>query len=113
MNRKKETNFDSDDFGPANVASVFVPTRRKFPSAPSPLKTTPTPHDEEASTQNSTGETGGGFESTEPQKDDVSCILHQLISAKTVALGVLRIKGDDKWLKEVAKRDKEGRRERP
>ena len=45
------------------------------------------------------------------QKSAVSCVRHQVMSVR-LALGVLRIKGDDKKLKEEAKRDKDGRRER-
>ena len=78
-----------------------------------PLKTIPMPHEEEASTQNSTDKGGGGFDSTEPQKGERSWDLHQLMSMRTLGLGDLRIKGDDRKLKEAAKREIAGRRERP
>lgn len=81
--------------------SLFQPGEN-FHALHSPLKTTPTPHDDEASTQNSTEETGGGFENIELQNVDLSCNLHQLISAKTIVLGVFQMKGEDKKLKEVA-----------
>ena len=35
------------------------------------------------------------------------------MSVRTLGLGVLRMKGEDKKLKDVANRDKEGSRERP
>ena len=84
-----------------------------FQASHVPLKTTPMPHEEEASTQNSTDEGGGGFDNNEPQKGKRSWDLHQLMSVRTLGLGDLRMKGDDKKLKEAAKREMAGRRERP
>ena len=75
--------------------SLFQPGEN-FQALHSPLKTILMPHDEEASTQNLIRETGGGFVSVEPQKGDESCVLHQLISARTVVLGVLQINSDNK-----------------
>jgi len=48
----------------------------------------------EASTQNSMGLGGGGLTRLEPQNGAESWVRHQLMSAKTVGLGDLRIKGD-------------------
>ena len=55
----------------------------------------PMPQEEEASTQISTREIGGGFSNSEPQKSAESWERHQLISDKTLGLGVKRAKGDD------------------
>ena len=107
---------------PSSIATISAhPMLRPSESQPGenfqashvPLKTKPTPHDEEASTQNSTGDTGGGLERIEPQKLAVSWDRHQVMSVRTLALGVLRMKGDDRKLKEEAKRDRDGSRERP
>jgi hypothetical protein len=53
-------------------------------------KTIPMPHDDEASTQKLVGETGGGFDSFEPQKSEVSWLRHHLTSDRTLGLGSLR-----------------------
>ena len=76
-------------------------------------RTTPTPQEEEASTQKSVGEAGGGFVRSEPQKSAESRERHQSMSVRTPELGVLRTKGDEKKLKEATKREREGKCERP
>jgi hypothetical protein len=70
------------------------------------------PHDEEALTQNSTAEVGGGFDRDEPQKSAESWEDHHLMSVKTLGLGDLRIKGDERKLNDAVKREIEGRCER-
>lgn len=71
------------------------------------------PHEEEASTQNSMDDEGGGLEREEPQNSVFNCSRHQLMSVRTIGLGVLRAKGECTWLKEHVKREIDGRRERP
>ena len=73
----------------------------------------PTPQDDEASTQNSTGDNGVGLDNVDLQKSEESWVLHHCILVRTLGFGVFRIKGDDKKLKDDAKRDKDGRCERP
>ena len=70
------------------------------------------PQEEEALTQKSVGETGGGFVRSEPQKSEASREHHQLMSARTHGLGVLRTKGDERKLKEATKRERDGKCER-
>jgi hypothetical protein len=69
----------------------------------------PIPQDVEASTQNSIIDVGGGFDKEDPQKSAESWARHHPISAKTLGLGDLRMKGDERKLKEAAKREIEGR----
>ena len=76
-------------------------------------RTTPTPQEEEASTQKSVGEAGGGFVRSEPQKCAESRECHQSMSVRTPELGVLWTKGDEKKLKEATKWEREGKCERP
>jgi hypothetical protein len=45
---------------------------RSFQKSHNPSKTTPMPHEDEASTQKPIGEAVGGLERVEPQKDKVS-----------------------------------------
>lgn len=71
------------------------------------------PHDEEASTQNSRLETGGGLDNDDPQKTADSWLRHQLTSARTLGLGVRRVKGEDMKLNEDVKQDMAGKCERP
>jgi hypothetical protein len=56
---------------------------------------------------------GGGFDKEEPQKPAESWARHHSISVKTLGLGDFRMKGDERKLKEAAKREIEGRWERP
>lgn len=88
--------------------SVFQPTDN-LQASHSPLKTIPMPHDEEASTQKSTEEAGGGLDKEELQKAKANFVHHQSMSDRTLGLGDLRTKGDVKKLKEAAKREIEGR----
>jgi hypothetical protein len=110
---KKQANLDCYDFCPTDVVAVGIPTTGNFQASHSPLKTMPIPHEDDASTQNSTGEAGGGLDNTEPQKSLVSWSRHHPMSVRTLGLGVRRMKGDDAKLKEAAKREREGRCERP
>ena len=71
------------------------------------------PQEEEASTQKLVEEARGGFVRIEPQKSAESWERHQSISERTRGLGVLRTKGEERKLKEAAKREREGRCERP
>ena len=71
------------------------------------------PQEEEASTQKLVGEAGGGFVRSELQKSDESWERHQLMSARTHWLGILRTKGNERKLKEAAKQEREGRCEHP
>ena len=73
----------------------------------------PIPQDDEASTQNSTGETIGGFDREEPQKITDSWVRHQVMSVRTAGLGDLRTNDEENLLKEEEKREIEGNRERP
>ena len=59
------------------------------------LSTMPIPQEDEASTQNSTGDTGGGLAKEEPQKLEDSWERHQAMSEKTLVLGDLWMKGDE------------------
>jgi hypothetical protein len=63
----------------------------------------PMPQDEEASTQNSIGDTGGGLESEEPKKLADSWVCHQVMSARMLRLGVKQMNGDERRLNEAAK----------
>ena len=47
----------------------------------------PIPQDEEASTQNSMEDVGGGFDNDEPQKSVDNSIRHHAMSANTLGLG--------------------------
>ena len=85
----------------------------KCQASHSPSKTIPMPQEEEASTQKSTGEVGGGLDRTDPQKSLESSVRHHCTSVKTLGLGVRRTNGDEENLKEATKRDKAGRCERP
>jgi len=71
----------------------FQPSRNSHASQ-ALSNTTPMPQVVEASTQNSMGLGGGGLTRLEPQNGAESWVRHQLMSAKTVGLGDLRIKGD-------------------
>ena len=68
-------------------------------------KTTPIPHEDDASTQNSTVEVGGGLAREEPVNSADSCACHHLMSDKTVELGDFLAKGDDEKLKDAARRE--------
>ena len=57
---------------------------------------TPMPHEEEASTQNSTGEIVRGLERREPQNSNESWERHQLISERTAEPGDQQMKVDVK-----------------
>jgi hypothetical protein len=52
------------------------------------LRMIPTPQEEEASTQNLMEVTGGGLANEDPQKLSASWDRHQVISDKTLGLGV-------------------------
>jgi hypothetical protein len=80
-----------------------------FQAFHSPPKTTPIPHDEDTSTQKSTVGREGGLDNVEPQKSAVSWVCHQRISVRTLGLGVFCMKGEDRKLKDEAKREREGR----
>ena len=54
-----------------------------------PPKTTPIPHDEEASTQNSIWEAVGGLERVEPQNGADSWTCHQSMSESTLVFSCL------------------------
>ena len=69
----------------------------------------PMPQDDDASTQNSISEAGGGLERTQPQKSADNRARHHCMSEITLALGVLRAKGKVMGLNEEAKREIEGR----
>lgn len=71
------------------------------------------PQEDEASTQNSTDEKGGGFAKEEPQKGAESWVRHHEISVVTLGLGVRKTNGEGERLKEAAKREIAGSRERP
>ena len=76
-------------------------------------KTTPIPHEDDASTQNSIVEVGGGLAKEEPVKSADSCDRHHWMSDKTAELGDFLAKGDDEKLKDAARREKEGKCDRP
>ena len=57
--------------------------------------TTPIPHEDDASTQNSTVEVGGGLERGDLVNSADNCDRHHSISTKTAELGVFLAKGDD------------------
>ena len=93
--------------------SLFQPNEN-FQASHSPPKTMPTPQEEDASTQNSTGEVGGGLASTDPQKLVFNWVLHHSISDRMLALGVFRMKGDDRKLRiGIGKGDENARQELP
>jgi hypothetical protein len=73
----------------------------------------PIPQSVEASTQNSIGEGGGGLCRRDPAKLANKCSRHQDISVRTLIFGSLRRNGEDELSKEVMKRDKDGKRDRP
>ena len=72
-------------------------------------KMIPIPQEEEASTQNSMGDTEGGLDNKEPQKLVDSWEHHHAMSDNTLRLGVRQMNGDDRKLKEAAKQDMAGR----
>ena len=92
--------------------SLSQPGDRRQESHSCP-NTTPIPHEDDASTQNSMVEVGGGLEREDPVNSADSCDRHQTISVKTAELGDFLAKGDDAKLKDAAKREKEGKCERP
>ena len=59
-------------------------------------KTILMPHDDEASTQNSVDEMGGGFERIDPQNSADSWERHQSIFERMLALGDLWTNGEEK-----------------
>ena len=67
---------------------------KNFQESHSLSKTTPTPQEDEASTQNSIEEAVGGLERDEPQKVEESWVRHQMMSDITLELGVFRAKGE-------------------
>ena len=65
-----------------------------FQKSHSLLKTTPIPQEDDASTQNSIGEMGGGFDREEPQNGRESWARHHAILVMMLGLGVLEMKGE-------------------
>ena len=92
--------------------SVFQPGV-SFHESHSLSRTIPTPHEDDASTQNSMGEVSGGFVIAEPQNLEESWVRHHAISVMTLGFGALRTKEEDKKLNDAAKREIDGRCERP
>jgi hypothetical protein len=84
-----------------------------FQASHTPLKTMPIPQEDDASTQKSIGEMGGGLDNMEPQKSLASWLRHHSISVRTLGLGVRRTNSDDEKLKDAAKQEREGRCYRP
>lgn len=72
------------------------------------------PQEEEASTQNSIDEGGGGgFDSKKPEHLTESWVCHQAISDRTLGFGVRQMKGEEIKLKGSAKQEIEGKQEQP
>jgi hypothetical protein len=76
-------------------------------------KTIPIPQSVEASTQNSMGDGGGGWERMDPQMSFLSCSRHHVTSLRTALGGVFRTKSERAPVKEAEKREIDGRRDRP
>ena len=76
-------------------------------------KMIPIPHEEEALTQNWTGEASGGLDREELEKVSERQVCYQAILVRTLELGVLQMKGEEKWLKEVVNLDIAGKCEHP
>lgn len=112
MANKRPSSMATNSAHPMLQPSRFHPGD-SFQESHWPSRTIPMPHEEEASTQNSIGEAGGGLVRNEPQKSADSWARHQLISEKTPGVGVLRTKGDEKKLKDATKQEREGKCERP
>jgi hypothetical protein len=83
-----------------------------FQESHSPLKTTPIPQSVDASTQKLIGLGGGGLRRWEPTKLAERQLCHHEMSVRTLGLGDLRTNGDEAVLKEAAKRDRAGNRDR-
>ena len=73
----------------------------------------PMPQSVEASTQKPMGDGGGGRDKVKPQNSFESWRCHHAMSLKAVLGGDFRVKFERAPLKEAAKRDKEGRQDRP
>ena len=86
---------------------------QSFQASHSSSRIIPMPHDDDALSQNWTGEALGGFDKEEPQKELERRVCHHAMSVRTLRLGDLRTKGEEKWLKEEANWEIAGKWERP
>ena len=113
VNSEQKSELNGYNFRPPNIPSIFVPIGAKSPVIPFIVENNANTPQWGSINPKFNGGSSWGFTKREPQNSEDNWVHHHSISDRTLELGVLCVKGDEAWLKELVKCESEGRHDLP